>query len=130
MSILIFVVGEQCLVVGSRSEISDQLASKGTFYEVESLPEGEGILRRAEGGSFYYEPFPSVEPTEPEPLPVESVQPQPVESIEDKLARMEQQLQEQQMQNLILVDINLTVYEELLTVKDQLLMLTGATDNA
>ncbi|EON70182.1 hypothetical protein [Lysinibacillus sphaericus] len=42
------------------------------IIQVSSLPEGEGILRRAEDGSFYYEPFPSVEeppiieqPTEP-----------------------------------------------------------------
>lgn len=41
------------------------------IYEVESLPEGEGILKRAEDGSFYYEPFP-----EPEP-PIEPEEPQP-----------------------------------------------------
>ena len=98
-----------------------------SLIEIESLPEGEGILRRAKDGTFYYELFPDLTPVEP----VEPIEPeQPVETIDDKLARLEMQLQEQQMQNLILVDINLTVYEELLNMKDQLSMLTGATDNA
>lgn len=95
--------------------------------EAESLPEGDGVLRQAVDGSFYFEPF-------PEPTPIESIEPEQsvetVGTIDDKLTRLEQQFQEQQMQNLILVDINLTVYEELLIVKEQLQTLTGATDNA
>lgn len=127
MSQLIFVINDQCITIDNREEISEQLANKGHFYEIDSLPEGEGILRQAGDGSFYYESFPSVEPIQPEPVEPD---PLPTETIDEKLARMEQQLQEQQMQNLILVDINLTVYEEVLTLKDQLLQLTGATENA
>lgn len=51
-------------------------------------------------------------------------------TTEEKLANLQHQLQEQQQQNLILVDINLTVYEELLKMKDQLAQVNGATENA
>lgn len=37
------------------------------LIEVDALPEGEGILRRREDGSFYYEPLP--EPKSPEVIP-------------------------------------------------------------
>lgn len=94
------------------------------IIEVEALPEGSGVLKQDEFGKLYYESVTNEPTTEPE------VPTTPVETLEDKIARMEQQFQEQQQQNLILVDINLTVYEELLNMKDQIAQLTGATDNA
>lgn len=117
-------------IFNDMSHIPEQERDK--VIELESLPEGQGILKQTIDGSFYYEEQP-FEPVEPE-QPLDTVEPEqpfePVETIDDKFARLELQLQEQQMQNLILVDINLTVYEELLNMKDQLSMLTGATDNA
>lgn len=94
------------------------------IIEIEALPEGSGVLKQDEFGKLYYESVTNEPTTEPE------VPTTPVETLEDKIARMEQQFQEQQQQNLILVDINLTVYEELLNMKDQIAQLTGATDNA
>ena len=37
------------------------------LIEVEELPEGIGILRQAEDGTFYYEPFPEFIPRPEEP---------------------------------------------------------------
>lgn len=37
------------------------------LIEIESLPEGDGVLRQAEDGSFYYETFPKPNELEPEP---------------------------------------------------------------
>lgn len=102
------------------SHIPKQVRDK--VIELESLPEGQGILRQATDESFYYEEQPFV-PVIPETEEQE-------ETLEEKLARLEMQLQEQQMQNLILVDINLTVYEEILNMKDQIAQVNGATDNA
>lgn len=70
--------------------------------------------------------FESESELEPKPEP----EPESVETMEGRLIRMEQKLQDQQQQNLILVDINLTVYEELLNMKEQFAQLNGATDNA
>lgn len=36
------------------------------LIEIESLPEGDGIIRQADDGSFYYEPFPEPTPEEPD----------------------------------------------------------------
>lgn len=85
----------------------------GLIY-LDKLPEGYGILSRHEDGTFYYKPHPS--PVIPEP-PVDPVIP---ETIEQKLARMELQLIEQQQQNLILLDVNMTIYEELLLMQERL----------
>ena len=101
---------------------------RSQLIEIESLPEGEGILRRAGDGSFYYEPFASVEPIEPiEPEPVEPQPIEPVETIDEKLERVLQQLEEQRkhnaqlaQSNLDLLDVNLTIYEELLYMQERL----------
>lgn len=55
---------------------------------------------------------------------------QKLERLLEQLAMRQKQDEIQQQQNLILVDINLTVYEELLKMKDQLALVNGATDNA
>lgn len=58
------------------------------LIELESLPTGDGILKRREDGTFYYEPFPEVEPpTEPE-LPVEPEQPKPELTLEAMQAKI------------------------------------------
>lgn len=44
------------------------------LIEIESLPEGEGILRQAGDGSFYYEHFPK--PIDPDPVEPELTQEQ------------------------------------------------------
>ena len=43
-----------------------------------------------------------------------------VESLEEKIGRLEQQLAEQKEQNLNLLDVNLSLYEELLSIKSSL----------
>lgn len=54
------------------------------LIEVEALPEGSGILRRASNGTFYYEPFP-----EPEVNPEQPIKPEPpVLSIEEMQAQI------------------------------------------
>ncbi|WP_312507393.1 hypothetical protein [Lysinibacillus sp.] len=60
------------------------------LIELDSLPESSGILRRAEDGTFYYEPYPEEinppiieQPTEP---PTE-IQP-PVLSVEEMQAQI------------------------------------------
>lgn len=54
------------------------------LLEVESLPEGSGILRRAVDGTFYYEPFP-----EPEVNPEQPIKPEPpILSVEEMQAQI------------------------------------------
>lgn len=57
------------------------------LIEVEELPEGIGILRQAEDGTFYYEPFP--EPEVPGVNPEVPITPEPpVLSIEEMQAKI------------------------------------------
>lgn len=57
------------------------------LIEVEELPEGIGILRQAEDGTFYYEPFPEFIPRPEEPEPPIKPEP-PVLSIEEMQAQI------------------------------------------
>lgn len=55
---------------------------RDSVVQVESLPGGSGILRRAEDGTFYYEEYP------PEPIdPPDPVPPEP--TVEQRLERIE-----------------------------------------
>lgn len=67
---------------------------------------------------------------EPEISPTPETTDQKLERLLEQLAMRQKQDEIQQQQNLILVDINLTVYEELLKMKDQLAQVNGATENA
>lgn len=78
------------------------------LIELESLPEGEGILRRADDGSFYYEPFDT---------PIGPEQPIPTETLAEKITRLEKKIEQI---NLISTDINLTIYEEILQLRDEI----------
>lgn len=53
------------------------------IYELESLPEGDGILKRADDGTFYYEQLSEVEIPDP-------IEPEIEETIEQRLERIEQ----------------------------------------
>lgn len=106
--------GDTFTIYSDISSLPEEYHSE--VIEIESLPEGEGVLRQAGDGSFYYEPFP--EPTPIEPVePIEPEQPQPIETTEEKLERVLKQLDVQQKQNLILLDVNMTIYEELLLMQ-------------
>lgn len=72
----------------------------------------EGYVYEMANGVFS-EPNDTVEPPVIEPSPDN-------ESIEGKLDRLEQQLEIQQQQNLILLDVNMTIYEELLVMQERL----------
>ncbi|MFJ7647707.1 hypothetical protein ACIQ1H_09165 [Lysinibacillus sp. NPDC097279] len=85
------------------------------------IPEGDGILRREEDGSFYWElpPEPTPEP-EPEPVP-------PVETIEEKINNLFSMTEQN---NLITVDAVLGVYEEVLALREEVAALKEITNNA
>lgn len=93
--------------------------------EVDNLQEGVGILRRAADGMFYYEPFP--EPEEPEVNPEQPIKPEPPESLEERIARLESIIEQN---NLITVDAVLGVYEELVALREEIAASKGTTDNA
>jgi len=57
------------------------------LIEVEELPEGIGILRQAEDGTFYYEPFPEFIPRPEEPEQPNIPEP-PVLSVEEMQAKI------------------------------------------
>ncbi|MEA0556085.1 hypothetical protein U1P98_18695 [Lysinibacillus irui] len=95
------------------------------LIEVESLPEGSGILRHAADGTFYYEPFP--EPEEPEVNPELPITPEPPETLEERIARLESIIEQN---NLITVDAVLGVYEELVALREEIAATKGTTDNA
>ncbi|WP_418301278.1 hypothetical protein [Lysinibacillus fusiformis] len=57
------------------------------LIEIESLPEGTGILRRSDDGTFYYEPYPEQEVPEVNPDP--PIKPeQPELSVEEMQAQI------------------------------------------
>lgn len=90
------------------------------------VPDGYGILRREEDGSFYWElpdkePEPTPEP-EPEPEPVP-----PVETIEEKINNLFNMTEQN---NLITVDAVLGVYEEVLALREEVAELKEITNNA
>ncbi|RDV25343.1 hypothetical protein [Lysinibacillus capsici] len=99
------------------------------LIEVEELPEGIGILRQAEDGTFYYEPFPEFIPRteEPEVNPELPITPEPPETLEERIARLESIIEQN---NLITVDAVLGVYEELVALREEIAASKGTTDNA
>ena len=97
---------------------------RSEVIEVDSLPEGEGILRKAEDGEFYYEPFPIVEDLpiiDPEPEPL------PTETLEEKVTRLESTIEQN---NLMSMDVSLSVFEEILALREEVAALKGTTINA
>ena len=95
------------------------------LIEVESLPEGNGILRQAEDGTLYYEPFP--EPEVPEVNPELPITPEPPETLEERITRLESIIEQN---NLITVDAVLGVYEELVALREEIAASKGTIDNA
>lgn len=53
-----------------------------------------------------------------------------VPTTDEKINELQELIQSQQMQDLVLMDINLTLYEELLNIREQLSLLTDKTENA
>lgn len=93
------------------------------LIEIESLPEGSGILRRAADGTFYYEPFPEVS----NPPIIEPEKPESPETLEERITRLESIIEQN---NLITVDAVLGVYEELVALREEIAASKGTTDNA
>lgn len=103
--IWLYPIGDSFSIFYAKPDLPD-------LIEVESLPEGDGILRMSEEGELYYEPSTA-------PMPEPPITEIPVETLEEKLVRMEEQLTIQQQQNLILLDVNMTIYEELLMMQER-----------
>jgi len=59
---------------------------KDVAVQVDALPEGSGILRRAEDGTFYYEPYP--EETEPPDIETPTETKPPELSVEEMQAQI------------------------------------------
>jgi len=111
--IYLYPSGDTFAVFNDKSSIPEKYHN--SLIEIDSLPDGYGILKRKEDESFYYE---TVEHKVPEPMdPAPEV---PKETIEEKLARLEQQLETQNQRNLVLMDMNMTIYEELLLLQERL----------
>ena len=91
---------------------------------LESLPQGEGILRRAEDGSFYFEQSTTVK--EP-PIIEQPTEPEPTETLEEKISRL---FTVTEQNNLITVDAVLGVYEELIALREEVAALKGTSNNA
>lgn len=89
-----------------------------------TVPEGYGILRKKEDGSFYYEPFQSEE--EP-PIIEQPTEPEPTETLEEKISRL---FTVTEQNNLITVDAVLGVYEELVALREEVAALKGTSNNA
>lgn len=97
---------------------------KQDVIEIEVPDDGVGILRRAKDGSFYYEPFPTVE--EP-PIIEQPTEPEPTETLEEKISRL---FTVTEQNNLITVDAVLGVYEELVALREEVATLKGTSNNA
>ena len=82
---------------------------RSQLVEVESLPEGDGILRRAEDGSFYFE-----EVVVPEEAPAEK----PIEEKIDELAHMQEELKSD---NVVTFEVLATMYEAIVELQAQIL---------
>lgn len=96
-------------------------------FVTESIPEGNGQLRiNHEKGELFYEPYP--EATEPPDIeqPTKPEHPQPIETLEERIARLETIIEQN---NLITVDAVLGVYEELVALREEIAA-KGTTDNA
>lgn len=78
------------------------------IIEVESLPEGSGVLKMDKDGKLYWEspktPIPDHRPPRPK-------------TIEEQFEEVKQQMEVYQQQNLVLLDVNMTIYEELLLMQ-------------
>lgn len=90
----------------------------------------KGYIYDSTSGEFAESNNEVPEVPDPEVSPTPETTEQKLERVLAKLEDQQQQNELQQQQNLILVDINLTVYEELLKMKDQLAQVNGATENA
>lgn len=95
---------------------------KDGVITVDTLPKGDGILRLSETNELYLEPFPEV--TEPEvpatPVPQPETTEQKLERVLDELIIQRKHNEIAQQQNLILLDVNMTIYEELITLQERL----------
>jgi len=113
---MIFLVpsGDTFGVFYNMNDIPEHL--QNTIIVVDSLPEGYGILRRDTQGNFYYEPFPDM------PTVIE-----PSETLEEKITRLEATIEQN---NLITVDSILGVYEELVSMREEMAAIKGTINNA
>lgn len=80
------------------------------LIEVSELPEGSGVLKMDSSGKLYWE---TPKTPVPDPRP-----PRP-KTIEEQFAEMKQQMEVYQQQNLVLLDVNMTIYEELLLMQER-----------
>ena len=125
--IYVYPFNDSFTIIYDKAYIDESL--HGDLIEVESLPEGTGVLKRRSNGEFYYEstgqeivqePVSPVEPTPtPEP-PVQETTEQKLERVLDELVIQRKHNEIAQQQNLILLDVNMTIYEELITLQDRL----------
>ena len=116
-------VNDSFSVFLDRTYVPEQLQDQ--IIEVESLPGGSGTLRRKEDGTFYYDTLQNDVVEEPTPTPEEPTPKPEPESIEDKLTRMEAQMDSQNAQTLMVIDINLSLYEEILSLREEVASLKG-----
>ncbi|MDM5245769.1 hypothetical protein [Lysinibacillus sp. G4S2] len=116
---MIFLVpsGDTFGVFYNMNDIPEHLHN--TIIVVDSLPEGYGILRRDPQGNFYYEPFPDI-PSVIDP-------PTPFEVLEEKITKLEAIIEQN---NLIAVDSILGVYEELVSMREEMAVIKGTINNA
>lgn len=103
------------------------------LIEIESLPEGVGILRQAGDGSFYYEPYPPIEPIGPEPEP----------TLDEKIDNLEQVVKNDNMttfdalatmyedmstSTVTQFDVMATMYEEIIALREEVALLKGGSN--
>ncbi|KGR89154.1 hypothetical protein [Lysinibacillus odysseyi] len=109
--VYLYPTGDTFIIYSDKNSLPKDMLIN--VIELDELPQGYGILKRNSNGEFYYDSG--------EPLPTE-------ETVEDKLARMERQMEAQQQHSLTILDVNLTLYEEVLTLREEIAALKG-TDN-
>lgn len=85
------------------------------LIEIKELPPGDGILKLDHEGKPYWKPFPT---PAPEPVPEKPVS--PLDKMDDTIAELMRQLNEQRIQNLAILDVNMTIYDELMSVQAKL----------
>ncbi|WP_421927630.1 hypothetical protein [Lysinibacillus capsici] len=112
-----------CTVYMIKEYIPESL--KDGIVEYPTIPEGEGILKAHEDGTLYIE---TIEPeTEPDPNTETPIKPEPTETLEERITRLESIIEQN---NLITVDAVLGVYEELVALREEIAASKGTTDNA
>lgn len=104
--IWLYPVGESFTIFYEKPELEG-------LIEVDSIPEGSGILKMDSDGKLYRVPYPTLPPEVIPPKPQTSL-----EKMEKTIMDLYKRIEFQNEQSMAILDVNMTIYEEILLMQE------------